>query len=494
MSEILAGGRITSTRKDVVKFISSIKSDERIKDSVILINQAHVIMLDEEKIMGHNEASKLIGALEEIKNKLKLDTPSVEDIHVLVEEEVAKKIGYEAAGNLHIAKSRNDQVSTAIRIELRKALTELMLSILGLQKSMLDLAKRHLNTLIIGYTHLQPAQPTTFSHYIISIIDSLMRDLERFYQLYNRMNQCPMGACALATTSFKINRERVAELLGFDRVLENSLDAVTSRDFVLEALSNLAIMAISLCRLVEDLILWSSYEFRLVEIPDEFSSTSSIMPQKKNPDVLEVIRARMSSLIGHFVSAITILKGLPSSYNLDFQEITPFLWNSIETSLDCNRMLSALLPNLKVNQEGIIEKIGKSFIMATEFANVLTRKYKIPFRKSHKIVGALAKELIEKDLEISKISPEALNKAVNEELKRSVKIDYRDIKSALDPKKFIELHKALGGPSPPMVKAMIINRNTKILEFQKMIEDEKLRLEKALKNLNKIIATYRSGD
>ncbi|MEM3507546.1 MAG: lyase family protein, partial [Candidatus Bathyarchaeia archaeon] len=211
MSKILTGGRIASTRNDVVKFISSIEYDKKIKDSVILINQAHVIMLDEEKIIEHEEALKIINALEKIKKELKLEKPfieNVEDVHTLIEEEVIKKIGYEVAGNMHIAKSRNDQVSTAIRMELREKILELMLSILKIQKSMLELAKKHLNTLIIGYTHLQPAQPTTFAHYMISIIDSLTRDLERLHQLYFRVNQCPMGACALATTSFKINRNR----------------------------------------------------------------------------------------------------------------------------------------------------------------------------------------------------------------------------------------------------------------------------------------------
>lgn len=493
MSEILIGGRIASTRNDVVKFISSIKSDIKIKDAVILINQAHVIMLDEEKIINHEQALRLINALNEIKKELlELNkTPIVEDIHVLIEEKVIKKLGYELAGNLNIAKSRNDQVSTAIRMELREDLIELMFSILGLQKSMLDLAKKHLSTLMIGYTHLQPAQPTTFAHYLISNIDSLMRDLERFYQLYNRVNQCPMGACALATTSFKINRNRVAELLGFDKPIENSLDAITSRDFVLETLSNLAIMAINICRLVEDLILWSSYEFKLIEIPEEFSSTSSIMPQKKNPDMLEAIRARMSSLIGKFVSATIVLKGLPSSYNLDFQEITPILWNSIGITLESIRMLSMLLPNLRINQEKIIDEIDKSFLVATELANLLTRKYKIPFRKSHKIVGILAKELFEKNLEASKISSSLLEEIINKELKISLKIDYEDIKSALDPKKFIDSHNALGGPSPSIVKKMITNRSKKILDFQKKIEKEKLKLENAFKNLNKIIKSYK---
>ncbi|MEM3506999.1 MAG: lyase family protein, partial [Candidatus Bathyarchaeia archaeon] len=260
--------------------------------------------------------------------------------------------------------------------------------------------------------------------------------------------------------------------------------------YILETLSNLAIMAINICRLIEDLILWSSYEFRLIDIPEEFSSTSSIMPQKKNPDILEVARARMSSLIGKFVSAITILKGLPSSYNLDFQEITPILWNSIETSLNCNNMLSLLLKNLNVNQENIIKKINESFITATELANVLTRKYKIPFRKSHKIVGALAKKLIEEKIEISRISPELLDEILNKELKEPLKIDREDIKNALDPKNFIALHDVLGGPSPSIVKEAIANRNRKILEFEKIIENKKSRLEKALENLNKIVASY----
>ena len=329
MSKILHGGRISSMRKDVAKFTSSIKDDVKLSKAVIDINKAHVIMLMEQKIIKWSDGAKLLEALTKHAD-IKLD-PSSEDVHMAVEEAVLKEVGWEAGGNLHIAKSRNDQVATAIRMELRKNLLSLMLSVVQMQESLAEMAEKHVKTVILEYTHLQPAQPVTFAHYLLSHFDALERDLQRLQGTYERVNLCPMGAGALATTSFPINRERVAELLGFSGIVENSIDAVGSRDFILETTAVLTIIAVNLSRLAEDLIVWSSPDFGVIELPDGFTSTSSIMPQKKNPEVLEVIRARASHVLGDFVSSAAALKSLPSTYNLDFQEITPKLWESIES-------------------------------------------------------------------------------------------------------------------------------------------------------------------
>src|SRR3990170_276674 len=392
MSKILHGGRISSMRKDVAKFTSSIKDDIKLSKAVININKAHVIMLMEQKIIKWPDGAKLLEALSKCTD-IKLDS-SAEDVHMAVEEVVLKEVGWEAGGNLHIAKSRNDQVATAIRMELRKNLLSLMLSAIQMQESLTEMAEKHVKTVILEYTHLQPAQPVTFAHYLLSHFDALQRDLQKLQETYARVNLCPMGAGALATTSFPINRERVAELLGFSGIVENSIDAVGSRDFILETIAALTIVAVNLSQFAEDLIVWSSPDFGVVEIPDDFTSTSSMMPQKKNPEVPEVIRARASHVLGDFVAAAAAMKGMPSTYNLDFQEVTHKLWEAVESVNSSLRMLALLIPELKV-QSDVSEKGLKSFVAATELANMLVRKYNVPFRSAHKIVGALVKKLME---------------------------------------------------------------------------------------------------
>ena len=317
-----------------------------------------------------------------------------------VEEAVLKETGPEVGGNLHIAKSRNDQVTTAIRMQLRNELVEVMLQVLQMQESLLETADKHVDTVILEYTHLQAAQPVTFAHYLISWVQALERDLNRLQETYERVNMCPLGAGALATTSFPINRVRTASLLGFNSVLENSIDAVGSRDFILETQSALTLLAVNLSRLAEDLIVWSSQEFSTVELPDEFTSTSSIMPQKKNPEVLEVIRARASYALGDFVASAAAIKSLPTVYNLDFQEVTTKLWASVGNLSSSLSIFTALIPNLKVssNVEG---KAAAGFTGATELANMLVQKYHVAFRTSHKIVGALVKSLVDSNKTLS---------------------------------------------------------------------------------------------
>src|SRR3990172_12325424 len=388
MSKTLRGGRLSSKRTDVAEFTSSIKDDARLADAVIDINKAHAIMLMEQKIIKPRDVAKLLQALT-AKLDLKMDSSS-EDVHMAVEEAVLQHVGLEVGGNMHVAKSRNDQVATAIRMELRKQLINVMSYVVTMQQALAETAQKHVETLILEYTHLQPAQPVTFAHYLISRFDALERDLQRLQGAYMRVNLCPMGAGALATTSFPIKRERVAELLGFDGLVENSIDAVGSRDFVLETIAALTLTAVNLSQLAEDLIVWSSPDFGVVELPDDFTSTSSMMPQKKNPEVPEVIRARASHVLGDFVAAAAAMKSMPSTYNLDFQEVTPKLWASIENVTGSLKMFAALIPNLKVSYD-MSAKALSSFVAATELANILVREYDVPFRSAHKIAAPLVK-------------------------------------------------------------------------------------------------------
>ncbi len=492
MSRLLRGGRLTSVRRDVVKFTSSIKSDRRLLKPVIKINEAHVAMLMEQKIIEWSNGVRLLQALSELESKMKLKL-SLEDVHVALEEEVNKRVGPEVGGNLHVAKSRNDQVSTAIRMKLRENLLGLMSSVIRLQEALTKLAEKHVKTVVPGYTHTHPAQPVTFAHYLLSYVDMLERGLHRLEETYKRVNLCPMGAGALATSSFPINRDRVAELLGFSEVLENSIDAVSSRDFVLETMANLTITAVDTSRLVEDLILWSSPNFGIVDFPDVFSSASSIMPQKKNPDVLEVIRAKMSHVLGNFLTSATTLKALPSSYNLDFQEITPRLWESLESVAGSLDMLSKIATNLKVFQNLFSEPL-LSFSASTELANTLVRKYKVPFRTAHKIVGSLIRTLIEHKLTFSDVTPESLQKVVQDSSDLSLNIKVEDIQESTDPMKFVESHKAKGGPSPTEVKRMLKVRKKWTVLSNSNLSKRKLELNEADGKLQFVVRSYSSSD
>jgi len=484
VSVLFKNGRLKSSRKDVTCFISSIKDDKKILRHVIEINKAHVVMLIEQRIIDGEQGAKLLYALENFKVKAKLK-PWLEDVHLYVEEEVAKTAG-EAGENLHIAKSRNDQVATAIRMELREELINLMKKIIKFQKNLLKKAKKHVETIIPGYTHLRLAQPVTFAHYLLCQFDIFQRNIQRLLECYDRVNSCPMGAAALATTSFSISRERVAELLGFDEILENSMDAVGSRGFILEALGILSIIAIDISRLTEDLIVWSTPEFKTIELPDEFCSTSSIMPQKKNPDVLEVIRARMSHVIGNYMACALTLKSLPSSYNLDFQEITPKLWDSllkIDESLD---MLSDLIM-LCEPKEQLAESPALTFSTLTELVRLLFQKYGIPFRTAHKIVGAFVRRLIQYGFTLKNTSSEMLEKTAEEITGVSLKINAKDLKAATDVIGFVKRHNVRGGPSPSEVRRMISSRKGLLELINVQIAEKESRILDAHKKLGELV-------
>ena len=490
MSKLLRGGRIGAARKDVVEFTASIKSDQKLLEAVIKINEAHVTMLMEQEIINCQMGAKLLQALAELDPKMKLD-PSIEDVHLAVEEEVNKKVGVETGGNLHIAKSRNDQVATAIRMALRTSLLELMNLVIKLQGSLIELAEKHTEMLFPSYTHLHPAQPVTFAHILLAYLDALQRSLKRLEETYPRVNLCPMGAGAIATTSFPINRNRTAELLGFSKVLENSIDAVGSRDFILETLANLTLLAIDISRIAEDLILWSSPDFGIIDLPESFSFTSSIMPQKKNPDVLEVIRARMSQVLGNFVASASTLKALPSGYNLDLQEITPKLWESIETVSNSLFMLSELTKNLNVNKN-VFSKQILNYSTTTELANLLFKKYNVPFRTSHKIVGAVVKTLLDKEMALSDLTPELLNKTAKDSAGITLAVKPADIKDSIDPKKFVETHKTMGGPAPAEVKRMLKNRKQMTSQSKTSLKEQKSKLEEADSQLKSVVQRYSS--
>jgi len=484
---MLHGGRLGNVREDVANFCSSRKDDARLADAVLAINKAHVAMLIEQKIIQKQNGAKILIALQKIDGK-KLD-PSAEDVHMAVEEEILASTGPDVGGNLHIAKSRNDQVTTALRMALRTELINILQRAIDMQQSLLETAAKGTQKIILEYTHLQPAQPVTFAHYLLSHVDALGRDIERLQAAYRHVNLCPLGAGALATTSFPINRKTTAELLGFDAVLENSIDAVGSRDYVLETQSALTLLAVNLSRLAEDLIIWSSPEFGTIELPDEFTSTSSIMPQKKNPEVLEVIRARASYALGDFVASAAAIKSLPTTYNLDFQEVTPKLWASTDNLSATLRIFAKIIPNLKVT-DNIENKAAAGFVGATELANILVRKYNVAFRTSHKIVGALVKALIDSKQTLLDATPELLSKVAKVSAKIELTVKKQDLVECTNLRKLIETYKVQGGPSPAEVERAITAKNKTLTQTKISIAKLQEKLTDAENSLNLTVESY----
>jgi len=483
VSDLLRKGRLGPVRKDVILFTSSAKDDKKILKHIVDINKAHIVMLVENKVISKKNGGKILQALDGLEKKVKLK-PEHEDAHMAIEEEVIKTVGDEIGGNLNLAKSRNDQVATAIRMKLRQEVIRTIESIINLQESLLKKAEGNIETLIPGYTHLQPAQPITFAHYLLAQFDALQRDLKRLQEAYSRIDLCPMGAGALATTSFPIKRERIAELLGFSGILENSLDAVSTRDFLLEVLAVLSVIAVNVTRIAEDLIVWSTMEFGMIDLPDEFAFTSSIMPQKKNPDVLEVIRARMAQIIGDFVASATLLKALPTGYNLDFQEATPRLWSATETAQRCLKMLSNVILSLELHHN-VMLRSDFSFLAATEIANSLVRDYGVPFRTAHRIVGITVKNLVKDGKSLRDLTPEMLAEVSGKILGSPVMIEKEELTRIIDLSKCIESYNVRGAPSKKEAERMLKERWKFIANSKDWIRMKEEKLKTAEKALSK---------
>ncbi len=482
MSSTLRSGRLAPTRKDVVEFISSIEQDTRIAKATVLVNEAHVIALAKAEVISRENARKLLKALREIEKNPPF-RKGVEDVHVLIEDYVTRRVGAAVGGMLNAGKSRNDQVATAIRMTLREALLELSSLIMSFEQELLCLAAKHKRSPFVGYTHLQPAQPITFAHYLIAVGDAFLRDNQRIMEAYARVNACPMGASALAGTSFRIDRSLVARLLGFNGLVENSLDAVGSRDFLLDALYASSTVALDTSRVAEDLIFYGSADVGLVYLPDEFASTSSIMPQKKNPDVLEVVRARCAKVVGNYSSATTVLHGLTTGYNLDYQELTPMVWDSMDIIGSCIKMLTQLVPKVGLS-ERIADRYQTQFMAATEIANVLVREEEMPFREAHHAVGQAVKTALERGQSLGGLDIVQWRNLLRKQIREST---FRKIAPLVDAGKQADFNKTLGGSSPAETERMIQARNRRI---RKTVEERQKFLSELRKSSELMSANW----
>lgn len=421
----LWGGRFAkSTAESVVDFTASIDVDRRLYKHDIAGSIAHVRMLGKQRIIAAADSRKIVTGLRAIQKEIESGVfpfdVADEDIHMNIERRLIQKIG-STGEKLHTARSRNDQVSLDMRLYLREALTDILKLLDGFQKSLGRAARRNQRALMPGYTHLQRAQPVLFAHHLLAYVEMLERDKSRYQHCLEAANVLPLGSGALAGTTFPIDRTYVAGLLGFPKVSQNSIDAVSDRDFVLEFLAGSAILFVHLSRLAEELILWSSEEFGFIELPDAYCTGSSMMPQKKNPDVAELVRGKTGRVYGHLTSLLTIMKGLPLAYNRDLQEDKEPFFDTVDTVSASLAMMRELFNGLKVRRAQMRAVAEAGFMNATDLADYLVGRG-LSFRSAHEIVGRVVRHCLE-----SKLTLEQLSLAEMQKFSPAIRNDVYDI-------------------------------------------------------------------
>jgi argininosuccinate lyase len=427
------------------KFSSSIAFDQRLAKYDILGSIAHAKMLAKQKIISQKDSQQIVRGLnvilkDVISGKFKFD-PQAEDIHSNIQELLVKKIG-RPAHKLHTARSRNDQVALDIRMYLKSEIDDLVEFITQLQKSILKFAKLNSQVIIPGYTHLQVAQPVLMSHHLLSYIEGLERDKTRILDAKNRIDAMPLGACAFSGTGLPIDREFVKRELGFKTLTANSIDSVSDRDFILEVLAGLTILSVHLSRIAEDLILWSTKEFNFIDIDFSFCTGSSIMPHKKNPDILELIRGSVGKIHGDFSSVMILMKGLPSSYNRDLQLDKPPLFDAIDSIKDILDIFMVLFQNVVIEKEAIASKIRDESLFSVDILEYLIKKG-VSYRDAHDIVGRMVRDCLDKGRGISTLSLT--------ELKKYSLYFGLDIKNILNAQASVNLKKSFGSTNPKLV-------------------------------------------
>lgn len=390
--------------ESVNDFNSSLPFDQRLYQEDIIGSIVHVTMLGDCGIIPKNESllisNELKNILDDIKaNKLAID--DAEDIHSFIEQELTKRLG-DLGKKLHTGRSRNDQVATDLKMYLKKEIDVIKMKVKALIKVLNKLCNQHKDTIVSGYTHLQMAQPITFAQHLGAYVEMFSRDDSRLSDCFKRMNECPLGSGALAGTTYPINRHQTAKILGFAKPTSNTLDGVSDRDYCVELASAISLIMMHLSRFSEEIILWCTSEFKYIELDDAFSTGSSIMPQKKNPDIAELVRGKAGRTFGNTIALLTMLKGLPLAYNKDMQEDKEAIFDSIDTVKSCLETFTTMLETMKVLKENMKSNAKKGFINATDVADYLTKKG-IPFRESYKIVGEIVAYCFEKNLALEEL-------------------------------------------------------------------------------------------
>ncbi len=450
------------------------------------INEAHVIMLTSENIISKNVASKLLKELKLLQEQLTEDklNPNLEDLHFNIEALLIKKVGPEIGGRLHTARSRNDLHATLDRMIARDKILNLLDLLCKLRGQLLEIANMHARTVMTGYTHMQPAQPISFGHYMSAIALALERDTHRLEAAYRTLNRSPLGACAFAGTDFPIDRHMTAEFLGFQGVIENSLDAVASRDWVPEILSALSIMMTNISRLFTDLYIWTTDEFSYIDIEDSVAAVSSIMPQKKNPIIFEHCKAKAAHIFGYLISTLSALKNTPFGHSRDIaaESVLP-VWNCISEVELALKLAITALSSVTFRKEVALEKARLNFCTATRLANALVKDYNLPFREAHAVVAALVARAYRNSLRANDITPELLNEIAIQLIGRELNMDMPTLSSILDPEQSIEALSSLGGAAPKEVERMVMSAKTRLKETCDNLKQQRNAIEQSAVNL-----------
>jgi argininosuccinate lyase len=402
------GGRFSAEPADIMREINaSIDFDRRLYAQDIAGSKAHAAMLAQTGIISEQDADAIAKGLDDIAAEIESGgftfDKALEDIHMNIEHRLGEMIG-DAAGRLHTARSRNDQVATDFRLWVRDALGGLDEAVQDLQAALIDRAEEHSATVMPGFTHLQPAQPVTLGHHLLAYVEMLGRDRSRAADCSKRLNESPLGAAALAGTSFPIDRDATAAALGFDRPMANTLDAVSDRDFALEFLSVAAILGVHLSRLAEEIVLWCSGQFAYAHMPDAYSTGSSMMPQKRNPDAAELVRAKAGGIIGALSGLLAVMKGLPLAYGKDMQEDKVPVFDAADTLALCLAAMTGMVGGMRFDADRMKADAGAGFATATDLADWLVRELDMPFRDAHRVTGKLVKMAEDKDCGLEQLS------------------------------------------------------------------------------------------
>ena len=446
----LWAGRFTEPTDALVeRFTQSVSFDRRLAKHDIRGSIAHATMLAETGVLSAGDRDAIVAGLEGILADIEAGAfewrTSLEDVHMNIESALTDRIG-DPGKRLHTGRSRNDQVATGVRLFVREALDDIVGAIRGLQGAILSIAEREADTVLPGFTHLQPAQPVTFGHHMLAWFEMLQRDAERFADCRVRVNRMPLGAAALAGTPYPIDRAMTARLLGFDGLCENSLDAVSDRDFAIEFVCACALAMVHLSRMSEELVLWVSAPFSFVELGDAYCTGSSIMPQKKNPDVPELVRGKSARVIGHLGALLVLMKGQPLAYNRDNQEDKEPLFDTVDTVTDCLRVFAGMLGTLECRRERMREAARLGYMTATDLADYLVRRA-VPFRDAHEAVGRAVRSAVETGRDLSEMSLD--------ELREFSPVIESDVFEVLTLEGSVAARNHPGGTAPAQVRAAI---------------------------------------
>lgn len=450
MAKMMWAGRFSKEVDSRVNaFNSSIAFDARMYKHDIMGSIAHATMLGEAGIIPKEDSEALIKGLEEVLSDLesgKLEiNPEAEDIHMFIESVLTERLG-DVGKRLHTARSRNDQVALDIRLYLRDEIEEIKKLVISLTETLCKIASQHTDTIMPGYTHLQRAQPITFGQHLMAYAQMFLRDIDRLTDAAERMNVCPLGSGALAGTTYPIDRQRTSSLLHFDEPMVNSLDGVSDRDFCIELASAISIIMMHLSRFSEEIILWSSWEFKFIELDDAFSTGSSIMPQKKNPDVTELIRGKAARIFGDNMTLLAMMKGLPLAYNKDMQEDKEAIFDAVDNVKLCLVTFIPMLDTMSVYKDNMRNAAAKGFINATDCADYLVKKG-MPFRDAYKITGGLVARCIQLGTDLEHLDLE--------EYRKQTDLFTDDVYAAISLDTCVNQRKSYGGPAPESVKAQI---------------------------------------